>query len=158
MGNIRSFKELRLWQNAMDAAMRVFELSKRFPTEERYSLTDQFRRSSRSVAANIAEAWRKRRYEAAFVSKLSDAESEAAESQTWIEFARRCGFMTDEVATDMDHQYEQILGQLVRMIERPGDWVVGAKRSLRVSGSLCPRVSKQAQSPQSPERTKRPKD
>jgi four helix bundle protein len=72
MGDIRSFKELRVWQNAMEAAMIVFELSKRFPVEERYSLTDPFRRSSRSVAANISEAWRKRRYPAAFVSKLND--------------------------------------------------------------------------------------
>lgn len=82
MASIRSFKELRVWQNAMDVAMRIFELTKSFPAEERYSLTDQMRRSSRSVAANITEAWRKRRYPAAFVSKLSDAESEAAETQT----------------------------------------------------------------------------
>ncbi|MBM3999203.1 MAG: four helix bundle protein [Planctomycetes bacterium] len=87
MANIRSFKELRVWRNAMSSAMRVFELSKRFPAEEEYSLTDQFRRSSRSVAANIAEAWRKRRYQAAFVAKLDDSGSEAAETQTWIEFA-----------------------------------------------------------------------
>ena len=89
MGNIRSFKDLRVWQNAMDLAMLVFELSKRFPVEERYSLTDQIRRASRSVASNIAEAWRKRRYPAAFIAKLSDSESEAAETQTWTEFARR---------------------------------------------------------------------
>lgn len=73
MASIRSFKELRVWRNAMDAAMRVFELSKRFPAEEKFSLTDPFRRSSRSVAANIAEAWRKRRYTEAFVAKLNDA-------------------------------------------------------------------------------------
>jgi len=73
----------------MDLAMLVFELSKRFPVEERYSLTDQIRRASRSVASNIAEAWRKRRYPAAFIAKLSDSESEAAETQTWTEFARR---------------------------------------------------------------------
>ena len=86
--NIRSFKELRVWQGAMDLAMKVFEVSRGFPAEERYSLTDQLRRSSRSVAANISEAWRKRRYEAAFVAKLSDSESEAAETQTWVEVAR----------------------------------------------------------------------
>ena len=91
MGDIRSFKELRVWQNAVDAAMIVFELSKRFPVEERYSLTDQFRRSPRSVAANLSEAWRKRRHPAAFLSKLNDAEGEAAESQTWIEPALHCG-------------------------------------------------------------------
>src|SRR5690348_15134179 len=100
MGNIRSFKDLRVWQNAMDLAMLVFELSKRFPVEERYSLTDQIRRASRSVASNIAEAWRKRRYPAAFIAKLSDSESEAAETQTWTEFARRCGYLSDEQALD----------------------------------------------------------
>jgi hypothetical protein len=78
MANIRSFKELRVWQHAMDATMRVFELTKRFPTDEKYSLTDQFRQATRSVAANISEAWRKRRYPAAFISKLNDAEGEAA--------------------------------------------------------------------------------
>ncbi len=128
MANIRSFKELRVWQNAMDAAMIVFDLSKRFPVEERYSLTDQFRKSSRSVASNISEAWRKRRYVAAFVSKLNDAEGEAAESQTWAEFALRCGYLTTNEAQDLDQRYEQILGQLVAMIEKPNDWVVGANR------------------------------
>jgi four helix bundle protein len=133
MANIRSFKELRVWQNAMDAAMRVFELTKRFPIEERYSLTDQFRRASRSVAANISEAWRKRRYEAAFVAKLCDAESEAAESQTWVEFARRCGYISDSDAAELDERFEHILGQLVTMIEQPSDWVVGANRTRRVA-------------------------
>lgn len=145
MANIRSFKELRVWQNAMDAAMRVYELSKQFPAEEKYSLTDQFRRASRSVAANIAEAWRKRRYEAAFVSKLSDAESEAAETQTWIEFALRCGFLSQATAKELDQHYEQILGQLVSMIEHPEQWVVGAKR-LRVSASPGPPVSQPGRS------------
>jgi four helix bundle protein len=130
MANIRSFKELRVWQNAMDAAMRVFDLTKRFPVEEKYSLTDQFRRASRSVAANISEGWRKHRYPAAFVSKLSDAESEAAESQTWIEFALRCKYLTAEDAKVLDGCYEQILGQLVVMIENPGAWTVGAKRKV----------------------------
>jgi four helix bundle protein len=80
-------RELEVYQKAMDVAMRIFELSKRFPKEETYSLTDQIRRSSRSVCANLAEAWRKRRYEKAFVSKLSDVEAEAAETQVWLEFA-----------------------------------------------------------------------
>ena len=129
MANIRSFKDLRVWQNAMDAAMCVFELTKRFPAEERYSLTDQFRRASRSVASNIAEAWRKRRYAAAFIIKLNDAEGEAAESQTWTEVSRRCCYLSDQDAADMDQRYEQILGQLVSMIEQPEDWIVGANRS-----------------------------
>ncbi len=133
MANIRAFKELRVWQNAMDAAMLVFDITRRFPAAERHSLTDQFRRASRSVAANIAEAWRKRRYPAAFVSKLSDAEGEASETQTWIEFALRCGYMKPEQAGDLDQRYEQILGQLVTMIDKPGDWTVGAKRKTDAS-------------------------
>lgn len=128
MGNIRSFKELRVWQNAMDAAMRVFELTRCFPQEERYSLTDQFRRASRSVASNIAEAWRKRRYQAAFVNRLNDAEGEAAESQTWTEFSLRCRYLSEEHAAELDEHYEHILAQLVSMIEQPEDWVVGVNR------------------------------
>jgi four helix bundle protein len=112
----------------MDCAMLVFELTKRFPAEEKYSLTDQFCRASRSVASNIAEAWRKRRYQAAFVSKLNDAEGEAAEVQTWAALAQRCGYLSADHAADIDQRYEKILGQLVSMIERPADWVVGANR------------------------------
>jgi four helix bundle protein len=124
VANIRSFKELRVWQNAMDLAMRVFEISKRFPPEEKYSLTDQFRRASRSVAANISEAWRKRRYPAAFISKLSDSESEAAETQTWTEFSRRCGYIDDDTAIEFDQRCEDILSQLVHMIAHSDDWVI----------------------------------
>ena len=102
--------------------MDIFELTKRFPPEEKYSLTDQIRRSSRSVAANIAEAWRKRRYPAAFVSKLSDAESEAAETQTWLEIALRCQYLTLEQAQALDRQCEEILSQLVAMISKPEKW------------------------------------
>ena len=135
MANIRSFKELRVWQNAMDAAMIVFQFTKRFPADERYGLTDQFRRSSRSVAGNIAEAWRKRRYPAAFVSKLNDAEGEAAESQTWAECALRCEYLTKQEVLDIDQRYELILGQLVSMIAKPQDWVVGSKRIYRSSNT-----------------------
>ena len=124
MPDIRSFKELRVWQNAMDLAMRVFEITKRFPQDEKYSLTDQFRRASRSVASNVSEAWRKRRYPAAFVSKLSDSEGEAAETQTWTEFSRRCGYIGDDVAAELDGRCEEILSQLVHMISHSEDWVI----------------------------------
>lgn len=87
---IRSYKDLRVYQNSVEAAMKIFEITKGFPVEERYSLVDQIRRSSRSVCANIAEAWRKRRYKAAFIAKMSDAESEAAETQVWLEFSTKC--------------------------------------------------------------------
>src|SRR5712692_42183 len=98
MEHISSYKELRVYQKAMNAAMRIFELTKHFPIEERYSLTDQIRRASRSVCANIGEAWRKRRYQAHFVSKLSDAEAEAEETRVWIEFASRCRYVTESEA------------------------------------------------------------
>ena len=120
---------MRVWQNAMDAGMAVFEVTKRFPVEERYSMTDQIRRSSRSVAANIAEAWRKRRYKAAFVAKLSDAESEACETQTCIEFALRYGYMESDRAKELDTQYEHILSQLVTMINQADRWIVKTKGS-----------------------------
>src|SRR5687767_14829527 len=89
---------------------------KEFPAEERFSLTDQVRRSSRSVCANLAEAWRKRRYEAAFVSKLSDAEAEAAESQVWIEFAVECGYLSAARARLLYARYNLIIGTIVGMI------------------------------------------
>src|SRR4030042_1460900 len=91
--NIRHFRELDVYRLGMESAMRIFQVSKSFPDEEKYSLTDQIRRSSRSVCANIAEGWRKRRYPNAFISKLSDADSEAAETQVWLEFAFRCGYL-----------------------------------------------------------------
>ncbi|MFN6560408.1 MAG: four helix bundle protein [Nostoc sp. ChiSLP01] len=129
MVNIRSFKELRVWQNAINVAMKIFELTKNFPIEERYSLTDQIRRSSRSVAANISESWRKRRYPAAFISKLSDAETEAAETQTWIEIATRCGYLSKEQAFDLDRQCEELLSQIVAMISHPEQWTINTHSS-----------------------------
>src|SRR3990172_2021713 len=119
MASIRSYKELRVYQAAMDAAMRIFELSKKFPAEERDSLVDQIRRSSRSVCANLAEAWRKRRYLAHFVSKLSDSESEAEETRVWLQFAVRCGYMSETSARELDEKYDRILGQLVLMASNP---------------------------------------
>ncbi len=124
MGNIRSFRELKVWQKAMDVAMQVFELSKRFPSEERYSLTDQMRRSSRSVPANIAEAWRKRRYPAAFVSKLNDAEGEAAETQTHLEIAQRCHYLPEDQSKTLDHECEEVLAMLTEMAAHPEQWTI----------------------------------
>src|SRR5436305_3601213 len=122
MPNIRSYRELRVYQAAMKAAMRIFEITKRFPNEEKYSLTDQIRRSSRSVCANIAEAWRKRRYQAHFVSKLSDSETEAEETRVWLEFACRCGYMSKTRAEEMDDVYDKIIGQLVKMMSNSEQW------------------------------------
>ena len=122
MGLVKHFRDLRVYRIAFDAAMQIFELSKNFPTEERYSLTDQVRRSSRSVCEQIAEAWRKRRYPAHFRSKLTDADSEAAETQSWLEFALRCGYITQECFKTLDAEYETINGGLVRMIDQSEQW------------------------------------
>lgn len=121
---INSYKELRVYQNAMEAAMRIFELTKSFPPEEKYSLVDQVRRSSRSVCTNIAEAWRKRRYQAAFIAKLSDAESEACETQVWMEFANKCQYQDEKTSEEFDKIYDQIIGQLVRMIKESDKWLI----------------------------------
>jgi four helix bundle protein len=131
MKNIRSYKELRVYQAALDAAMTIFELSKRFPIEERYSLTDQMRRSSRSVCTNIGEAWRKRRYPAHFVSKMSDSEGEAEETRVWIEIAERCRYLTRDEARDLDSTYDTILAQLVNMIFNKDDWTIRSTSKLK---------------------------
>jgi four helix bundle protein len=124
MVNIRSYRELNVYQAAFEAAMRIFELSKRFPAAEKYSMVDQIRRSSRSVCANIAEAWRKRRYEAHFVSKLSDAECEAEETRVWLEFALRCQYLDKDQFEELDHIYDNIIGRLVRMLSEPKQWCI----------------------------------
>jgi four helix bundle protein len=121
---IKSHKDLKVYQMAFDTAMKIFELSKKFPIEERYSLTDHIRRSSRSVCANLAEAWRKRRYEAAFVAKLNDCEAEAAETQTWIEFAVKCNYLDVESGRELYRIYNRILGGLVNMITNPSPWLM----------------------------------
>jgi len=124
MKKIRSHSDLDVYKRAMETAMRLFETTKKFPREDMYSLTDQVRRSSRSVCANLAEAWRKRRYELAFVSKLSDAETEAAETQVWIEFAVKCGYLERRRGADLYKNYEAILVTIVGMITHPETWIL----------------------------------
>jgi four helix bundle protein len=124
MANIRSFRELRVYQNAFEAAMEIFEITKAFPPEERYSLTDQIRRSSRSVCSNIGEAWRKRRYPAHFVSKISDAEMEADETRVWLEVSLRCKYIDLDTFQSLDGKYDLILGQLVKMETEPEKWTI----------------------------------
>ena len=122
---MQGFRDLKVYQLAYKLAMDIFQESKSFPKDERYSLTDQIRRSSRSVCANMAEAWRKRRYERAFVSKLCDSEGEAAETQVWLEFARKCGYMQQKDAVVLHRTYAGIIGMIVNMITHPGKWVLG---------------------------------
>ena len=109
---------------AFDVAMGIFELSRGFPAEERYSLTDQICRSSRSVAANLAEAWRRRRYQAAFVQGLNRCESEAAETQVWLEFAVKCGYLDRENGRTLYEAYDRIIGKLVTMINHPDPFLL----------------------------------
>ena len=124
---IKSHRELEVYQLAFETSMEIFEFSKKFPVEERYSLTDQIRRSSRSISANLAEAWRKRRYEGSFVIKLNDAEAEAAETQTWLEYAVRCQYLDPEAGRKLYRKYDQILGKIVNMINNPKPWLITKK-------------------------------
>ena len=120
---IKSHEEMEVYKMAFDAAMRIFIESKKFPKEEKYSLTDQIRRSSRSVCANLAEAWRKRRYEAAFIAKLNDSEAEAAETQTWLNFAVKCDYLALKIAREIYGTYNRVLGMLVSIIRNPSPWI-----------------------------------
>ena len=124
MPHISSYKELRVYQAALDAAQRIFELTKSFPLEERYSMTDQMRRASRSVCANLGEAWRRRRYKRHFISKINECESEAEETRVWLELSCRCGYISQEQALSLDRDYDRIIGQLVRMVDTASRWVV----------------------------------
>jgi four helix bundle protein len=119
---IRSHRQLDVYQIAFDAAVEIYNLSKSFPKEETYSLTDQIRRSSRSVCANLAEAFRKRKYPKHFVSKLSDSEAEAAETQVWLDFALELKYITKEKFETLDSKYERIIGKLVNMAAHPEKW------------------------------------
>jgi four helix bundle protein len=123
-GKITNHRDLDVYKKAFDTAMEIFELSKNFPKEETYSLTDQIRRSSRSVCANLAEAWRKHRYEAAFISKLSDSEAESAETQSWLEFAVRCGYLSRNEGVTLYESYNNNIGTLVGMINYSSSWVL----------------------------------
>ncbi len=119
---IRSHTELDVYNMAFKAAMEIFELTKEFPKEERFSLTDQIRRSSRSVCSNTAEAFRKRKYPKSFVAKLSDAEGEAAETQVWLSFSLNCQYIDNSTFQKFNNTYEQIIGKLVNMAMKPENW------------------------------------
>ena len=126
---ILSHGDLDVYREAFEAAMTIFDHSRGFPREESYSLTDQIRRSSRSVAANIAEGWRKRRYKAAFISKFSDAETEAAETQVWIEFSVKCGYLDRAAGRKLYRAYDILIRKLVGMIHYADRWTIKAPPS-----------------------------
>ena len=126
---VKNYRDLNVYQLAFNSAMRIFELSKKWPKEERYSLTDQIRRSSRSVCGNIAEAWRKRRYPAHFVSKLSDSDSEAAETEVWLDFAFHCGYLEQSDHTELRDDYDHICRMLTTMMAAPESWCRSFRKS-----------------------------
>lgn len=121
---IRSHQDLDVYRIAFDAAITIYEKSKGFPKEEKYSLTDQIRRSSRSVCANLAEAFRKRRYPKSFVAKISDSEAEAAETQTWLDFAFKCNYIDSTEHKSLITNYSYVIGKLVVMSRQPEKWSV----------------------------------
>lgn len=122
MEKIKSHSDLRVYKLSFETGMEIYKLTKNFPKDETYSLTDQIRRSSRSVSGNIAEAWRKRRYDKAFISKLNDSEGEAAETQVWLEYALSCEYISKDSFEKLNENYEYILGMLVNMSRNPEKW------------------------------------
>ena len=121
MGRVEDYRDLKVYRAAFGLQQRVYEVSRSFPAEERYSLTDQVRRSSRSVGANVAEAWKKRRYRAHFVSKLTDADAETAETRHWIATASACGYLGDDARADLEGRTREVgrmLGAMIRDADR----------------------------------------
>jgi four helix bundle protein len=113
--DLKHFRDLEVYQIAFQAAMRIYEITKTFPTDEKYSLTDQIRRSSRSVCSNLAEGWRKRKYKAVFVNKITDSMQEASETQSWLEFSLACKYINIVIFTELDNEYEKIIAMLNSM-------------------------------------------
>lgn len=134
----KDYRELRVYRLAFDSALRIQQLSKKFPSEERFGLTDQIRRSSRSVCTNIAEAWRKRRYPDHFVSKLSDSDSESAETIVWLDFCKAFGYVTEQEHTELADHYDHICSQLTLMMEEPEKWCSGVQcKSVKREAREC---------------------
>lgn len=119
---IKSHRELKVYQLAFQNAMTIYTITKAFPKEETYSLTDQIRRSSRSVCSNVAESFRRRKYPKSFSSKLNESEAEAAETQNWLDFALKCEYISDETHQKLDKEYENIIGMLVNMQKHSDKW------------------------------------
>ncbi len=124
MKEIRKHKDLKVFQLSFEAGLEIFELTKKFPKEEKYSLTDQIRRSSRSVSGNIAEAWRKRKYSKSFIAKLNDSEGEAAETQVWLDYALSSKYINKEEYEKLYDKYEHIIAMLINMSTNPEQWKI----------------------------------
>ncbi len=113
--SIRHFRDLEVYRRAFDTAMQIFEITKKFPPEERFSMVDQIRRSSRSVCSNLSEGWRKRRYLAVFKNKITDSMQEASETQCRLEFCLACHYIKQDVFDKLDNEYEQLIAMLNSM-------------------------------------------
>ena len=122
MTKVGSFKDLIVYQKAYKLAMEIFEISKKFPKEETYSLTDQVRRSSRSVTSCIAESWAKRRYEKAFINKLTDSLGEEYETEGWLDYSHDCKYINQETHARLLNEYDEVRKMLISMINNPGKW------------------------------------
>ena len=122
MGKANSFRDLIVYQKAYKLAMEIFEISKTFPKEEKYSLTDQIRRSSRSVTSNISEAWARKRYVKSFVSKLTDSLGEEFETETWLDYSRDCQYITVQKHTEFIEGYGEVRKILISIINSPEKW------------------------------------
>lgn len=119
---LNTYRDLRVYQNALDLCLKIFETTKRFPQDERAGLIEQARRSSRTVCAHLAGAWYRRRSPEAFVAKLGEAEVEAAEAQVWVDVARRCGYLAEKEAREYHEAYDRVLAQLAAMAKSPEKW------------------------------------
>lgn len=122
MTKIETFKDLIVYQKAFALAMEIFEISKNFPKEEKYSLTDQVRRSSRSITSSIAESWAKRRYEKSFINKITDALGEEHETEVWIDFAKECSYIQTETHNKLIGEYYEVRKILISMINNSEKW------------------------------------
>ncbi len=122
MSKIESFKDLIVYQKAYKLSMEIFELTISFPNEEKYSLTDQIRRSSRSVTACIAESWARRRYEKSFINKLTDSLGEEFETETWLDYSRDCKYINEEIHNRLTSEYEEVRKILISMINNSKKW------------------------------------
>ena len=122
MSQINSFKDLIVYQKAYKLAMEIFEISKKFPKEEKYSLTDQIRRSSRSVTSCIAESWAKRRYVKSFINKLTDSLGEEYETEVWLDYSRDCAYLMSKKHEELLNGYDEVRKMLISMISSPEKW------------------------------------
>ena len=121
---INSAKELKVYKAAYELSMEIFEISKTWPPEEKYSLTDQIRRSSRSVCSNLREGWAKRRYEAHFISKLTDADGENSETDTWLDFAKDCGYLEEKEYKRLSEKSREVGKMLGSMLRNPEPFIL----------------------------------